>query len=686
MGDGIRRAFEARVSKPPQLGFSQEALVGRRQILQAACDTLSNAGSRADYNRGLVDDTGSTLTTNVPWDKVPGALCVLQEAGETEVVLQVGQKLLRERLSKGFKQDVVLVMALAYVDLSREAMALNPPNFVGCCDVLGRALKLMQEEGASNLAPDLQAQIDETLEEITPRYVLELLALPLDKEHQAKREEGLRGVRNILWTVGKGGASVIGGGFTREHFMNEAFLRMTAAEQVDLFAATPSSIPAESFEIYGVALALISQAFLGKKPNLIKNADNLFQQLQQTNITTISSISDYSIKTNQLMDFALERGLCSLLVGDLDGSHFWLGLDDEKSPYKNPSIVEFITDHSNIEHSDSGLLPGLCKLLETWLMEVVFPRFRDTQNLHVRLGDYYDDATVLKYLERLETGGRSPLAAAAAIVKIGTEATAALGNMKSGALRALQKVFPASKTNGQENVFLSEEYVGREDSYSSGVNDVNDVINVDINADDSSVPDMKYQIKDIGLKLMCGGVMIGLFALAGVKYLPGRNMLPSDRKELSQTMPTDISTQNLPAEETMEHDMPKMNGKFAETLVRKWQNIKSLALGPEHHVSQLSEILDGPMLKIWTDRVTESSEKGLSWEYTLLGVTIDSVTVSMDGQRAIVEATIEEDARLKDSTNPENEDSCRATYSTRYEMVYSPKLGWKISDGVVLKS
>lgn len=47
-----------------------------------------------------------------------------------------------------------------------------------------------------------------------------------------KREEGLRGVRNILWTVGKGGASMIGGGFTREDFMNEAFLRMTAAEQV----------------------------------------------------------------------------------------------------------------------------------------------------------------------------------------------------------------------------------------------------------------------------------------------------------------------------------------------------------------------------------------------------------------------------------------------------------------------
>lgn len=69
---------------------------------------------------------------------------MLQEAGKTEEVLQVGQKLLMERLPKNFKQDVVLVMTLAYVDLSRDAMALIPPDFVGCCEVLERALKLLQ--------------------------------------------------------------------------------------------------------------------------------------------------------------------------------------------------------------------------------------------------------------------------------------------------------------------------------------------------------------------------------------------------------------------------------------------------------------------------------------------------------------------------------------------------------------
>lgn len=76
--------------------------------------------------------------------KVPGALSVLQEAGETEVVLQIGENLLKERLPKSFKQDVLLAMALAYIDLSRDAMVLSPPDFIRGCELLERALKLLQ--------------------------------------------------------------------------------------------------------------------------------------------------------------------------------------------------------------------------------------------------------------------------------------------------------------------------------------------------------------------------------------------------------------------------------------------------------------------------------------------------------------------------------------------------------------
>ena len=70
LGDGIRRAYEARFSKPPQYAFSNEALISRRQILQAACETLADPASRREYNQGLLDDEDGNVLTQVPFDKV----------------------------------------------------------------------------------------------------------------------------------------------------------------------------------------------------------------------------------------------------------------------------------------------------------------------------------------------------------------------------------------------------------------------------------------------------------------------------------------------------------------------------------------------------------------------------------------------------------------------------------------
>jgi hypothetical protein len=71
-------------------------------------------------------------------------LCVLQEAGESQLVLATGEQLLLDQPPKRFKQDVVLAMALSYVDLSRDAMAASSPDVIHCCEVLERALRLLQ--------------------------------------------------------------------------------------------------------------------------------------------------------------------------------------------------------------------------------------------------------------------------------------------------------------------------------------------------------------------------------------------------------------------------------------------------------------------------------------------------------------------------------------------------------------
>jgi hypothetical protein len=315
--------------------------------------------------------------------------------------------------------------------------------------------------------------------------------------------------------------------------------------KVELFVATPSNIPAESFEAYGVALALVAQAFVGKKLHLIQDADNLFHQLQQTKVTNMRNAP--SVYTPMEMekrevDFALERGLCALLVGELDRCRSWLGLDSDSSPYRNPAIIDFIME--NAKGDEDSDLPGLCKLLETWLMEVVFPRFRDTKDISFKLGDYYDDPTVLRYLERLEGAGRSPLAAAAAIAKIGAEATAVIGHVQASAIKALKRVFPV----GSKDKILTHQENGEKDHSSLSENedplilsDHDTSVDVEVSGikntaeinDGKSITD---EIKNASVNIMCAGVVIGLITLAGLKFLPARNGSPILRKMSDSTM------------------------------------------------------------------------------------------------------------------------------------------------------
>lgn len=91
------------------------------------------------------------------------------------------------------------------------------------------------------------------------------------------------------------------------------------------------------------------------------------------------------------------------------------------------------------------------------------------------------------------------------------------------------------------------------------------------------------------------------------------------------------------------------------------------------------------MLKTWTDRATEIAQRGWVYDYSLLNLSIDSVTLSLDGQRAVVEATLEEATRLTDIHQPENNATNSQTYTTRYELSCSSS-GWKIIEGSVFRS
>ncbi|KAL8101522.1 hypothetical protein AgCh_033431 [Apium graveolens] len=129
------------------------------------------------------------------------------------------------------------------------------------------------------------------------------------------------------------------------------------------------------------------------------------------------------------------------------------GWDETVRTHLDQSIVNFVTKNFMVD-GEIDLLPGLCKQLEMWLMEVVFPSFR--------------------YLERLERVGGSPLSVAASITRVRSWSyIVVLDGVKVSAIQELHKVFPLGpgeafvrrQGNGEvsssEFTLESEEYGGQ---------------------------------------------------------------------------------------------------------------------------------------------------------------------------------------------------------------------------------
>ncbi|MCO5610371.1 hypothetical protein L7F22_064607 [Adiantum nelumboides] len=561
-----------------------------------------------------------------------------------------------------------------------------------------------REEGGSNLAPSLQEQIDHTIQHLNPRRLLELLSLPLEREHEGRRQEGKLGIQAILWTIGDGGAFLPIPGFTRESYLKEAFSHLTAAEQVGFFSATPSNIPAESSEVYAVALAHIAEGFVSKKPHMIQEADTLFLELQQVN----ASPSDLSIDfrpADQKLEFTFERGMCALLLGEIDDCRAWLGLDDTSSPYRDQLVADFVAANTS-EGEELDFLPGLCKLLESWLGVAVIPNFRGLREFQVHLRDYFDDPNVLSYLEKLEKGG-SPLAAAAAIVQLGAGAGAALDSVKASALETLQKVFHLKK--GKSGPVMDYSAYDTLSVPSSSEQMLTKGLEDEVQMDTapergSSVkpaspferikpsevswsPSDKFQGAELQklspFQIAGASVLMGVLVLGGWRvFSTGKGLLKPQTNYSEELME---NSQGSAVSSLAQKPLPQIDARIAEKIVRRWQAVKSQALGRDHAVKGLAEVLDGQMLENMSGRAQDAQKNGWYWDYKLTNLNIDSVTISTDGRRATVEATLWEGANLYDEKTAQVLDSYQSSYTIRYELA-TINGRWKITSGIVLKS
>ena len=409
----LTQAHHDRTRQMPRREYSENALASRRALLDEAYGVLSDPAQRSAYDarflttQGESDLTVSPLTSlaeqtphiDMAEHNLVGALLILQELGEYELVLKVGRPYLSSgRLSSGGTglksgqfgdpqvalSDTVLTIAFACLELGREHWQQGQHETAA--EALETGEELLVREG---LFEGIRAEIQSDLLRLRPYRILELLALP-EPEYARDRRKGLDLLQDMLRERdGVDGAGDDQSGLTMDDFLR--FIQqlrsyLTAEEQQVLFeeeARRPSAV-ATYLAIY----ALIARGFAEHQPALIRRAKHLLSKL--------------SVR----QDVHLEQSVCALLLGQTEEANRLLELSQEYEP------IAFIREHSQ---GSPDWLPGLCLYAERWVGGEVFPHFRDLSEHRASLKDYFADDQVQSYLEELPVEAAEGFAVAPAL-------------------------------------------------------------------------------------------------------------------------------------------------------------------------------------------------------------------------------------------------------------------------------
>jgi curved DNA-binding protein CbpA len=408
----LRQAYSDRIVQMPRREYSQAAISSRKQLIEEAYVVLSDPKERSSYdqlylahaydpdgnpsrsvaveNRPENKNTGidaQSLSIEITQEELVGALLILQDLGEYEIVLKLGRPYLVKKNGISTRTgshlaiesepenpdrpDIVLTIALACLELGREQWQQG--HYENAANSLETGQEVLSREG---LFVSVQNEIQADLYKLRPYRILELLALPEAKT--AERRQGLELLQNILDDRG----GIDGNGNDESGLNIDDFLRfiqqlrnyLTVAEQHKLFEAEskrPSAVAT-----YLAVYALIARGFAHRQPALIRQAKQMLTRL------------------GKRQDVHLEQSLCALLLGQTEEATRVLELSQEYE------ALAFIREKSQ---DSPDLLPGLCLYGEQWLQHEVFPHFRDLAKQQASLKDYFAEQKVQAYLEALPT-------------------------------------------------------------------------------------------------------------------------------------------------------------------------------------------------------------------------------------------------------------------------------------------
>ncbi len=707
--DQLKQAHRDRTLQLPRREYSEAAIGARRQLLDQAYSVLSHPEQRQSYDASFLaahDADHSQIdlgqTDEIPYPEARsssieiqdkqliGALLVLQELGEYELVLRLGRPYLSSgnaNLKDGrfgdariVLSDIVLTVALSCLELGREQWQQG--QYENAAEALETGQELLLKEG---LFASVRSEIQSDLYKLRPYRILELLALP--DQDSTDRRNGLQLLQEML----RERSGIDGVGDDQSGLSIDDFLRfiqqlrsyLTAEEQQILFeeeARRPSAVAT-----YLAVYALMARGFAEQQPALIRRAKLMLMRL------------------GSRQDVHLEQAVCALLLGQTEEASRALELSQEYEP------LVFIREHSQ---GSPDLLPGLCLYAERWLQDEVFPHFRDLSKQRVSLKDYFANAQVQEYLEELpaesesaewtaqqhwsqrraasQTIATQPSEIATSngrptrsdqVPQISVDRSPRAATLSAGAVASSVVTRP----NAKQIANLSPE--GSLSSSNQRARSMGDRDNGYRVPDADDLPPRRDEGQPVKVKRRRGLPLpligLGIFAVGALGFLLFRSVKffmpkPIDDQLLVQldqpviSIPTQIAASPLSGE---------MNQATAQRVLEFWLDAKKDAMGQSHTVEKLAQVLAEPKLAEWRKNAEDAKRENWYKQYEHT-VKVDTVEVSpTDPSQATASAAIAEVTKYYEGE--QLADTKTDNLQVRYSLVLQDNQ-WRIKNWQVL--
>ena len=755
----LEQAYNDRLLQKPRREYNEQAILARQELIQQAYQILTHSEQRAAYDAQFlvnlqpletleiaeqVETTAPTVTDNpkasepttvnpsieIPASQLVGALLILHELGEYELLLKLGIESLNSRefnehlqqqekaIKIATRKNMILSMALAYLELGREQWHRREYENAALADQMG--LDLLIKE---NLFSQVQEELELDLYKLRPYRVLELISQnPADSPERVRAFQLLREMLQQRQGIEGKGEDRSGLSFDQFLcFIQQLRTYLTSAEQQQLFETEAKSNSA--IANYLAVYALLGRGFSLKQPELILRAQRMLNLLSER------------------QDVAWEQSVCALLLGHTD---------------KAIRKLQDIQDTTNLELfkqnylNNNDLLPSLCYYSEQWLQEDVVAQFPDLSASIITLKEYFADREVQAYLEELVPATPAVVAdkRQPPISKSKQSATNATGIFSCWRnLFSTEKVFSA-KANTSEQVAQTErELVGvgvggnsqKTTTLKRSYNDNNcsrqtkpksrQPLTPNRSTQKRSSPNLPPQSPSLPLQpratrravpssviqqyqsqkvkqrqisrrrkkpskatLVKGWLfIIGLILGVGTTGFMAMRLFLNPEPRTANKAQLAIAI-GQPAVELSSVSVkpaptkPKLTfDQQSQQVIQQWLTSKSAAFGKEYQIEKLNNILAEPLLGTWRNRAVAYKQGDFYREYEHK-LKMRSATISQnDPNQATVEAEVQEVAKHYQSGQLDQSQSYNDNLLVRYQLVRQGGK-WLIQDSEVLKT